>query len=70
MKFPLDVNNLILLFAFLSIVLIITSELINPKYNDLNFVLSRNRIRHMGSYTFYFFIFLVVIRLYQIFLTL
>ena len=69
MIIPLTVNDFTLLLAILSATLLLTSEIINPQYSEYNFVLDKNRMRTVGSYLSYVFIFMVIIRLYQLVLS-
>jgi hypothetical protein len=46
MMFPLGIWDVSLLFAVTAIVLLITSELLNPYYGKINLKISRKRLRN------------------------
>ena len=67
--FPLDFNDLTLLSAIVAAILLSTSEFINPRHSRINFVLNRARFSSVGFFVSYIFVFLIIIRLYQLILS-
>jgi hypothetical protein len=65
MDFPLDYQDASILIATLSIVLLITLEVINPSNSRINFILEKKRLKRVAMIMFYVFIMVVSIRLLQ-----
>ena len=65
MAFPLDYLDASILIATLSIVLLITVEVINPSNSSINFILEKKRLKKVAMIMFYVFIMVVTIRLFQ-----
>jgi hypothetical protein len=69
MNFALSLNDMSLIFVVNSILLFIIYELINPRYSEINIVIDRENIRKMGIIYSVFFSITIVIKAYQILIT-
>jgi len=65
MGFPLVYFDASILIATLSVILLITLEVINPSNSSINFVLEKRRLKTVAMIMFYVFIMVVSIRLFQ-----
>ncbi len=63
MMFPIEFWNISLLFALISIVLLITSELLSSRYSNITIFLDRKKMKYTAFTTSIIFLATVVIRL-------
>jgi len=70
MRFALDFNDMALLFAYLSLTLLISSELIKPRYFNTNFIIDGIKFRRFGLYLFSGFLIVIILKLFQLFISL
>jgi len=68
MDFPLGIGDISLLFAFTAIALLITSELLSPRYGKVNLKISRKRLRNSALTFSILFLTTVAIRIISIIL--
>jgi len=66
MQFPLNFFEVSFLLAVLSLILLVTYEILSPEYGNLNIVLERKSVKKAGLLLGFLFLFTVIIRLYQI----
>jgi len=66
MQFPLSFWDLSLWLAVTAIILLATSELLNPYYGQTNLVINRRRLRIAALTLGILFMFTVLIRIFEI----
>lgn len=69
MIFPLDFEDLIVLYAVMAIVLLITSELLSSYHSKTKISIDRKRLRIVSIVFSVLFLVTVGLRVYEIFLT-
>jgi len=67
---PLTVNDFSIISVLIAVVLLITQELLNPKYSNLNIVIDRNKMFNAGLVVIGIFLITLVLRVYNILITL
>jgi len=70
MAFPMGFQEISLLLAFTAIVLLITSEVLSPRYGKVNIFVSKRRLRASSLVFSAFFLVTVAVNLFQIILNL
>ena len=70
MKFPLDFNNISVWLALTSIILLVTSELISPQFNDTGFIFEKRRLKKIAFIWGILFLFTAVMRIFYIIINL
>ena len=70
MRFPLGFWDISLLLAVASIILLITSELLSPKYGKTNILISKKRLKNAALAVSILFLATVAIRIAGIMLNL
>ena len=70
MQFPLEFSDISLWLAIIAIILLITSELINPYYGQTGLIIEMGRLRRVELILGSIFLFTVVLRVYDIIITL
>ena len=68
-QFPLNFNEISILFAVLSLILLISSELLLGFKKDLYFPLDKLKIRRAAVIMSVFFIITAIIKMYQLILS-
>ena len=68
MRLPFNVFDLSVLFALLSIILLITVEFLKPSGINMNFILDKNRIKRVAIVFGSFFLVTIFIRIFLILL--
>jgi len=66
MQLPISINDIIILTALTSLILLITSELLNPRNVKTNIVILKKRISKIAIINSILFLFLVLIKIYEI----
>ena len=66
MTFPLDTDDISLLFAVTALILLVTSELLSPYYGKINFRINRKRLRNVAILFSILFLATVVIKIAEI----
>ena len=62
--FPLNISELTLWLAIMSIILIPTTEILNPFYGETSLVIRKKRLRKITLITSFVFIFTILLRIY------
>ena len=68
MRFPLGFNDVSLLIAVLSIILLITLELLTTKNSEFFFVVDKKRFKEVTYLISGLFLLFIIIRIFQLFL--
>ena len=68
MRFPLGFDDVSILLVVLSVILLVTSEFMNPLNSKINFVLDKKRLRRTALALSFLFLITLVIRIYQLIL--
>jgi hypothetical protein len=66
MNIPISINDLIIFMALVSVILLITSELLNPRYGYSNFVIKKKEIGKIAIVTSVLFLLIMLIKIYEI----
>ena len=69
MQIPIGFHDINILLAILAIILLATSELINPYYGQTGLVIDKGRLRRVSLILGLLFLSTVALRVYQIFIT-
>jgi len=69
MQFPLSFWDLSLWLAVTAIILLVTSELISPRYGKTNLLIEKKRLRNVALTISILFLVTVIIRIYEIIIT-
>ena len=69
MQFPLSFWDLSLWLAVTAILLLVTSELISPRYGKTNLLIEKKRLRNVALTISILFLVTVIIRIYEIIIT-
>jgi len=69
MQFPLSFWDLSLWLAVTAIILLVTSELISPRYGKTNLLIEKKRLRNVALTISILFLITVIIRVYEIIIT-
>jgi hypothetical protein len=63
MIFPLDLLNISLLLAIISIVLLVTSGLLSPHYRRTNILINKKKLRNAAVFFAFLFVASIAIRI-------
>ena len=66
MTFPLNLMDITLWLAIMTITLLITSELISPRYGKITILIDRRRLRTIALILGTIFVFFIVLRIFQL----
>jgi len=66
MNFPLDLIQTSLCLAVISIILLITSEIISPYYGKTGILIEKQRLRKIALITVIIFIFTIILQVYYL----
>jgi len=69
MQFPLSFWDISLWLAVTAIILLVTSELISPRYGKTNIHIEKKRLRNVALTISTLFLITVIIRIYEIIIT-
>jgi hypothetical protein len=62
MIFPLDIWDISLLLAMIAIFLLLTSEMVSPRFGKLNLLVNRKKLRNMALFVSGLFLLIVTIQ--------
>jgi hypothetical protein len=66
MNIPLSINDIIIFISVTSLILLITSEILNPRYGQTKFVIEKKRISSVAIVSSIFFFLMILIKIYEI----
>ena len=69
MEFPINFTNLSYFIVIFSVILLITSELLNPALGSFNIYIRKSRLRNIAIFTSLISLGIVVIRIYRVIIT-